>query len=120
MNKSRRMNRNRMILSFPLLLLFSGLLIACSNSNKDSVELANKKETIVGIKPTLQHSHPANECMDAVSHSHSNGENDHKHNYSCQNSVYGPRNAHTHPPHKGTGSLRHVHPNGAKKHTHQR
>lgn len=100
-----------------ILVLSLGLslsLVACSNNSEVGAVsgISNKKAVL--------HTHLANKCIDAVSHSHSNGKKDHLHHYhSCEANGINS-NAHSHPSSSITGFTRHVHPNGANEHTHSR
>jgi len=89
-------------------------LVACSNNSEieSTSGISNKKAVL--------HTHPANKCIDAVSHAHSDGKKEHLHQYhSCQVSGVNS-NAHSHPSNSIAGFTRHVHPNGANEHTHLR
>ena len=83
---------------------------ACSNIVEKSGASAKK---------AILHTHPANKCIDAVTHSHLNGNKKHLHYFHhCKANAVNP-NAHSHPSKSSiTGFIRHVHPNGASKHTH--
>lgn len=87
------------------------------------------------------HVHPANECTRSVTHTHPNGANNHRHNYSCQRGQRPaaqpqqqraqaqqyprqaqqqyPGQAHKHPANRCTRSVTHSHPNGANNHQHR-
>ncbi len=83
-------------------------LVACSNQVEQNA------------KQVVQHNHPANKCIGAVTHSHINGKRKHQHYFHHCASNGTKSNAHTHPSSSSiTGFIRHVHPNGAIKHTHR-
>ncbi|MCF6191194.1 MAG: hypothetical protein L3J51_12010 [Cocleimonas sp.] len=65
------------------------------------------------------HTHPANECTNSISHSHPNGDNAHKHRYSCKPKKMRSANEHTHPANRCTRSISHAHPNGQGTHQHR-
>lgn len=89
-------------------------LVACSNNS----ELGSS--SIISNKKAVLHAHPANKCIDAVSHTHPNGKKEHLHHYhSCEASSIN-LNAHSHPSNSISGFTRHVHPNGVNDHTHLR
>ena len=79
---------------------------ACSNSLDSAIK--------------SQHTHPANKCIDAVSHAHLNGKKEHLHHFHFCEVTEKNSNAHSHPSTSITGFTRHVHPNGANDHTHVR
>jgi len=117
--------------SILFVLLLSLGITACSN-NTGSTSVATKgataKKAVVKNstvkKPVAktkkgknQHRHPANKCINAVSHAHPNKKG-HLHYYHFCKLSEKRSNAHTHPATGLTGSSRHVHPNGWRKHSH--
>ena len=88
-------------------------LVSCSNNTLS----AGKSGTT--DKKAILHTHPMNECIDAVTHSHINGGKKHFHYFHyCKANAINP-NAHTHPSSSAImGYIRHIHPNGSVKHTH--
>jgi hypothetical protein len=99
----------RVLFIIPLSFSFA----ACSNNS----ELGSTSELNNSI--SISHTHPANKCIDAVTHSHPNGNKKHLHYFHHCEASGVISNAHSHPSKSSiTGFFRHVHPNGANKHTH--
>ena len=92
-------------------------LSACSNSpSKEAKKISINSTT--NNKKSVQHTHPKNECINAVTHAHSKGELAHKHYYHHCKANKEKSNAHIHPATKYSKKFRHVHSNGANKHSH--
>jgi len=88
-------------------------VVSCSS------DVLQKDKSRVSDKKAILHTHKANNCIDAVTHSHPNGDKKHLHYFHhCKANAVNP-NAHSHPSKKSiTGYIRHTHPNGSVKHTH--
>jgi hypothetical protein len=96
-----------------LLVACLGLSISGCATNSAGLKSATNNKNI-------QHTHLANKCIEAVSHTHANGKAEHLHHYHTCEAETKNSNAHSHPSSSITGFTRHVHPNGGNKHTHVR
>jgi len=112
------------VLSVLFVAFLSFSVTACSNNIElkgpasTAKKVAVKKPTKKNREAAKQHTHPANNCINAVSHTHRNNKEGHLHYYHFCGASEEKSNAHTHSVTGLTGSSRHVHPNGWRKHSH--
>jgi hypothetical protein len=95
-----------------LLITLLGLSVTACSHNQDDVRVETK------AKKAMLHTHPANKCIDSVSHAHPKGNIKHLHHYHFCKVGSKKLNAHSHPSSSIMGFTRHVHPNGANPHSH--
>lgn len=110
-------------LSLGAVLLTSLFMSACSQQGSGNVAGQQSENESVSTGTTMakgvEHTHPANECTNSISHTHPNGGGVHKHRYSCKPKMARTADEHTHPANKCTRSISHAHPNGKRTHAHR-